>query len=216
MHLRCAAMVRRFCGMEMIWQRNGLRRSRASSFATPVALAFACCCITRLSTHAADSDRSGLSAVCWWGYPLQDAGPAHVVASLYDLIVIDYSQNGSDANAYTRAQFRQIKKSDEIVLSYVSIGEAEDYRLYRSKRWKKQPPWFLGLENPEWPGNYRVRYWSGAWWSVALRPLLGQNVECRIGRGLSRYRRRILLLEAARISGTRMRGPHDAARQRVG
>ena len=49
------------------------------------------------------------------------------------------------------------------VIAYISIGEAEDYRPYWRKEWGSKgkltaaaPAW-LGAENPEWQGNYRVR-----------------------------------------------------------
>ena len=55
--------------------------------------------------------------------------------------------------------------------AYLSIGEAEDYRSYWNPAWVDPngnplpgvaPAW-LGPENPEWEGNYKVRYWHRAW-----------------------------------------------------
>lgn len=55
------------------------------------------------------------------------------------------------------------------VIAYISIGEAEDYRSYWRKEWGSKgklatlaPAW-LGTENPEWKGNYRVKYWQPDW-----------------------------------------------------
>jgi cysteinyl-tRNA synthetase len=56
------------------------------------------------------------------------------------------------------------------VLAYLSIGEAEEYRPYWHKEWKGKnvaPPW-LGAENPEWKGNYRVKYWHAEWQRIML------------------------------------------------
>ena len=60
------------------------------------------------------------------------------------------------------------------VIAYISIGEAEDYRLYWRKEWgsrgkltKVAPAW-LGAENPEWKGNYRVKYWHPDWQKLML------------------------------------------------
>src|SRR5690349_2496887 len=50
-----------------------------------------------------------------------------------------------------------------VVLSYMSIGEAEDYRYYWDPTWKARAPAWLEKENPDWPGNYKVRYWSPEW-----------------------------------------------------
>ncbi|TAN37800.1 MAG: hypothetical protein EPN23_04615 [Verrucomicrobia bacterium] len=46
--------------------------------------------------------------------------------------------------------------------AYLSIGEAGDYRGYWEKEWSAQPPTWLGAENPDWKGNFKVRYWQPA------------------------------------------------------
>ena len=51
------------------------------------------------------------------------------------------------------------------IVSYMSIGEAEDYRYYWQAKWGKaatRPAWLDDL-NPEWEGNYKVRFWDPAW-----------------------------------------------------
>jgi len=60
------------------------------------------------------------------------------------------------------------------VIAYISIGEAEDYRPYWRKEWGGKgrlttaaPAW-LGAENPEWKGNYRVKYWQAEWQRLIL------------------------------------------------
>lgn len=53
-----------------------------------------------------------------------------------------------------------------LVLSYMSIGEAEDYRFYWQEKWNSdQPSWMEG-ENPDWEGNFKVRYWEEEWQSI--------------------------------------------------
>lgn len=63
------------------------------------------------------------------------------------------------------------------VIAYISIGEAEDYRPYWRKEWGSKgkltaaaPAW-LGKENPEWKGNYRVKYWQAGWQEIMLAAL---------------------------------------------
>lgn len=70
------------------------------------------------------------------------------------------------------------------VVAYVSIGEAEDYRPYWRKEWGGQgrltaaaPAW-LGVENPEWTGNYRVKYWQADWQALILAA-----IDDAMGRG---------------------------------
>jgi cysteinyl-tRNA synthetase len=56
----------------------------------------------------------------------------------------------------------------------MSIGEAEDHRWYWQRSWDANrdgrpdagaPAW-LGRSNPDWPGNYKVRYWDPAWQQI--------------------------------------------------
>ena len=56
----------------------------------------------------------------------------------------------------------------------MSIGEAENYRWYWQKSWDANrngkpdagaPAW-LGPSNPDWPGNYKVRYWDAGWQEI--------------------------------------------------
>jgi cysteinyl-tRNA synthetase len=54
--------------------------------------------------------------------------------------------------------------SRRVVLAYVSIGEAESYRWY----WPQRSSAWLGPENPQWPGNYSVRFWHPAWQAIIL------------------------------------------------
>ncbi len=49
------------------------------------------------------------------------------------------------------------------IIAYISIGEAEDYRFY----WNKYAG-YLDSENPEWKGNYKVRYWDTVWQKTIL------------------------------------------------
>jgi cysteinyl-tRNA synthetase len=56
--------------------------------------------------------------------------------------------------------------ASRLVISYMSIGEAEDYRFYWKDEWKKDKPSWLADENPEWKGNYKVRYWQQEWQAI--------------------------------------------------
>jgi len=113
-----------------------------------------------------------LASASGWGYQLQNAAPEQLAASKYEVLVIDYSRDGSDAAAYTPAEIKGIRDGGKVVLAYLSIGEAENYRFYWQPGWSPgNPPW-LGPENPEWPGNYKVLYWDPGWWTAALQPYL--------------------------------------------
>lgn len=59
-------------------------------------------------------------------------------------------------------------KSGRKVIAYLSIGEAENYRAYWQSSWRTNPPAFLLAENPEWKGNFRVKYWQADWQKIIL------------------------------------------------
>jgi len=91
-----------------------------------------------------------------------------------DWIALDAAFDGE--TPYDRADIGTIRRgrSARKVLAYISIGEAEDYRAYWRKEWGSKgkltpaaPAW-LGAENPEWKGNYRVKYWNVEWQTLML------------------------------------------------
>ncbi len=98
-----------------------------------------------------------------WRYQLQGIDPAAIARSSSDLVVIDYSgSNGPFTKAQVDAMRRKPDGSHRIVLSYMSIGEAEDYRWY----WPSRSPDWIGTENPRWPGNHSVHFWHPDWQKV--------------------------------------------------
>ncbi|MCI0471716.1 MAG: endo alpha-1,4 polygalactosaminidase, partial [Candidatus Aminicenantes bacterium] len=56
-----------------------------------------------------------------------------------------------------------------LVLAYLSIGEAENYRWYWQAGWKPGNPSWLGAENPDWKGNYAVSYWASEWQAIVFQ-----------------------------------------------
>lgn len=89
-------------------------------------------------------------------------------------IVLD-AAFGSDIS-WERSELDAIRSghAGRKVVAYISIGEAEDYRPYWRKEWGSKgkltaaaPAW-LGAENPEWKGNYRVKYWNADWQKLML------------------------------------------------
>jgi cysteinyl-tRNA synthetase len=110
-----------------------------------------------------------------WGYQLQNDSVAPIAAAPYDLVVVDYQRDPSAGGPFTAAEVAQMKKkpdgSRRIVLAYLSIGEAEDYRYYWSDRnWadarNRFPP--VTTENQVWKGNYSVQFWEQEWQNLIL------------------------------------------------
>ena len=101
-----------------------------------------------------------------------------------DWVVLD-AVYSTDDGPWTPEEIQAIRagKPGRRVLAYVSIGEAEDYRPYWRRAWDAdgdgepdaRAPAFLHSENPDWKGNYRVRYWHEAWQKTLL-PTVDQVV----------------------------------------
>lgn len=131
--------------------------------------------------------RSRLAEIGSWGYQLQNIDIDTLSQAGYDVLVIDAADN--DGIPWTPGQIEQLKAGGQTrVLAYVSIGEAENYRDYWDDGWlldSEDPcrsplsdtaPGWLEPVNPEWCGNYPVRYWDPAWGSI-LDETLSRLVE---------------------------------------
>ncbi len=102
-----------------------------------------------------------------FAYQLQNLNLAQCQQSNFDLLVIDYSLDGTQAGQLGPGQLTRLKRKSSggrrLVLAYMSIGEAEDYRWYWKKGYRTGKPAWVGQINPDWGGNYRVRYWDKGW-----------------------------------------------------
>jgi len=100
-----------------------------------------------------------------WTYQLQDARQIDLTRTAYDVVVIDAFFGGGQKQL---AELRHKPLGGRrIVLSYLSIGEAEVYRYYWAQccRGRNRPKWVL-TENARWKGNYRVQFWHPDWKSI--------------------------------------------------
>ena len=119
------------------------------------------------ASHAADKAGPALAlpAVKSWHYQLQGVDPGAIAHSSADMAVIDHSgEHGPFTKADVRRMQRKPDGSRRLVLAYMSIGEAESYRWY----WPRRSSAWLGDENPQWPGNYGVRFWHPDWQAIVL------------------------------------------------
>jgi len=90
-----------------------------------------------------------------------------VSSSNYDLIIMDLFHNEEIYNSEEIAQLKtKANGASRIVICYMSIGEAEDYRYYWKSKWSGDEPDWLEAENSDWPGNYKVRYWMADWQNI--------------------------------------------------
>ena len=113
-----------------------------------------------------------LSNISSWVYQLQDIELTAIRNTTFDLVVIDYSSDGTEHGEFTPSRIDALKQGpacDKIILAYMSIGEAEDYRFYWNDNWTSGNPDWLDQENPDWEGNYKVRYWQSEWQNIILQ-----------------------------------------------
>jgi cysteinyl-tRNA synthetase len=90
-----------------------------------------------------------------------------IQATNYDLVLIDLFFNGEELTSADIASLKtKYNGGTRLVISYMSIGEAEDYRYYWDASWYTTPPDWMAEENPDWPGNYKVRYWDTSWQAI--------------------------------------------------
>ena len=128
-----------------------------------------------------------LAAVEDWAYVLQgdpvlDLDP--IAAGAFDLVVIDYSEDGSQEGEFARRDIDTLRNGgNRIVLAYLSIGEAEVGRFYFDNAWVRpdpdddpdgpfeptdRAPDFLAPPNPLFPDNFKVRYWYPVWQEIVV------------------------------------------------
>ncbi len=100
--------------------------------------------------------------------PTQETKEEYLVSletSHHDVLIIDAFFAGNEA--LTTADLARLRNKPQggrrIVLSYMSIGQAESYRWYWKPFWMATPPSFVLQEDPYWNGNFYVNYWNPTW-----------------------------------------------------
>lgn len=91
----------------------------------------------------------------------------HLKESPADLLIVDLYYADAPLSKQDIA-YLQTKKNGfkRLVYSYMSIGEAEDYRYYWQKQWNDKLPAWLMQKNDNWEGNYVVKYWYKEWQNI--------------------------------------------------
>ncbi len=91
-----------------------------------------------------------------------------IIDTDYDILLIDLFYDDTVELSPEDVAALKTKQSggSRLVLAYMSIGEAEDYRYYWNVEWETAPPSWLEEENPDWAGNYKVQYWDPLWQEI--------------------------------------------------
>jgi len=134
-----------------------------------------------------------LDQITYWAYQIQSISePGAVdalVASHYDLLVLEPTRtdwSSADRDFDTRGMVARLKNSKasdgvhrKLVIAYIDIGEAEDWRWYWT--WSKESdpeptdplpsgwPSYILIRDPDgWGGNYPVAYWDPLWKDIVI------------------------------------------------
>lgn len=142
------------------------KNPRPIGFGPCLALLFSCCLFAQTRS---------LSQVRNFIYQLDKINLEAIGSTGFDLAIIDFSyDDDGETREFSSDQINALKNSSgrgKIVLSYLSIGEAEDYRFYWQPYWEPGNPAWLDAQNPDWPGNYKVHFWDPAWQAVIFQYL---------------------------------------------
>ena len=118
-----------------------------------------------------------------WGYQLQNVTASALAGTDFDLLVVD-AGSGDGAWGLSPAEIKRLKAKPDgarrLVVAYMNIGEAEDYRYYWKKAWAKKPPQWMGSENCRWKGDHRVRHWEREWHDILFgspKSYLGRLID---------------------------------------
>ena len=112
-----------------------------------------------------------LAQVKSWHYQLDAVDVDALSKRDVDMLVTDYATAGGKV-PLSREDVTRLKikpdGSRRVVISYLSVGEAEEYRFYWTDAWKAQKPAWLVRENCAWPKAWMVRYWDPGWREVII------------------------------------------------
>ena len=134
-----------------------------------------------MPVHSAqEARRLKLRQVKSWAYQIQgleDEGAVDALAhSDYDLIVVEpvRSLKGSE-DFDTAGMVARLHDEGKLVLAYVDVGEAEDYRRYWGDDWVApsadepgEPDFLITVDPAGWSGDYPVAFWDERWKDILI------------------------------------------------
>jgi len=135
-----------------------------------IAFAFGTQADERMTRH----DR--LSKVSHWFYFLDfnEVFPVvkRIAKSGYDMVVVEpifTERENTGFKVSKMVRHLKGKAGRRLVLAYIDIGEAEDWRTYWKQSWRiGNPEWIVADDPDGWDGNYPVAYWHEGWRNIWL------------------------------------------------
>ena len=132
---------------------------------------------------ASGSRQQRLNDVYTWMYQIQELNEDEAVETLaateYDMLVLEPGHNFSEYPYDTEEIISELSVSPEgkqrLLLAYIDIGQAEDYRDYWQADWiaptatqRGTPDFMITIDPDGWSGNYNVSYWRKEWKDIWL------------------------------------------------
>ena len=141
-----------------------------------------------------------LAEIRFWGYQIQAIDKAGAIDALanshYDMLVLEPTRTDAELTGFdTKGMVERLKATTatdgvhrRLIIAYVDIGEAEDWRWYWT--WSKEeeedqipqeldlpddwPDYIIARDPDGWVGNYPVAYWDPEWKDIII---YGENPE---------------------------------------
>jgi cysteinyl-tRNA synthetase len=131
---------------------------------------------TEGTTSTPQTGLPALAGVRHWLYLIDvDLKPEtvdQIASSTYDMVVLDFASSEANNTDYPIADVvARLHDSPQpkLVIAYIDVGQAEDYRTYWQPGWEiGDPEWIVAGDPDGWEGNYPVAYWYDEYQDVWL------------------------------------------------
>jgi len=132
--------------------------------------------VTPVPTGEPASSHTRLANVSHWLYlidvNLDTDMVERMVDSEYDMVVLDFIPSEKENTDYPMGEVvarLHAASHPKLVMAYIDIGEAEEYRTYWEPGWwVGDPEWIAGEDPDGWEGNFPVAYWHDEWRQIWL------------------------------------------------
>ncbi len=100
-----------------------------------------------------------------WLCQFQNFSPSSISKTNFNIVVVDYSYDGSDSKALNATEVEEMKSGGKIVLAYMNVGYAEEWRFY----WNKiKNATFVGNDDTRWRGEHLILDFDNPIWENAM------------------------------------------------
>jgi cysteinyl-tRNA synthetase, unknown class len=139
--------------------------------------------LTKAQLLAAEAERlRRINLARSWGYQLNGIKLEDAQRSPYDMLIVDATTGLAAGRHFKPSEVAQLKikpdGSPRLVLSYLSVGESEDYRpeYFSTEYMEEEAPDWLRKENPDWKGNRIIAFCHEGWQKTILGDDNGRSV----------------------------------------